>query len=415
MCAFEGSVFSDKWSDSIYNEQYWWNRPDCSTGKCGAKALSFSNKCWGCMTSRERKRYRKNLLIRHRDGESLRGLNLVEVDLAGADMFGVHLEGSDMREANLEGCDLRNSNLIGVDLQNANLRGADMGWVNLKGAYLWNVHLEGADLRNACLEGAYLRYAYLQGTNFLKADLRGADLSYARVGRDVGEQRHLPEKTSEGASGENSMSKPIGRGDMRVTDLMGVKYNVHTRVFLYPLFTVGWFFRWLWKKISGGELPERLALTSFRKTEFTGVNTTELDPSKNIKLLTDIKYQQALFEFKSRSWFNRRIVYPLWGLTSYFGESLQLWLFWMVFIVWVFGLVFANNPDFILPAGERFSNPFEPYYTSAVIFIPLGMISFVPKSLAGQILVIIEVVLGFIMFASLVSFFANKFVRRERT
>ena len=71
---------------------------------------------------------------------------------------------------------LRGVNLMGIDLQDANLMGADLGAVSFVGA-----RLRGADFRGANLCGADFRRGYH------KSHLRGADFKRANLWGCVGD------------------------------------------------------------------------------------------------------------------------------------------------------------------------------------------------------------------------------------
>ncbi len=100
-----------------------------------------------------------------------RGMNLIDVDLAGTDLCGTFLAGADLRGAGLAAADLS-----GCYLRRADLRGAD-----LRGARLAQAFIGGADLRGADLREADLSRADLRGTSLVGADLRGTILTGARL------------------------------------------------------------------------------------------------------------------------------------------------------------------------------------------------------------------------------------------
>jgi len=90
------------------------------------------------------------------------------------------LEGANLRTAHLKGADLPGAHLEGANLAIANLEGAHLRGTHLEGANLWRAHLEGANLEGANLEGADLG-AYLEDANLLEANLSGARLVLANL------------------------------------------------------------------------------------------------------------------------------------------------------------------------------------------------------------------------------------------
>lgn len=369
--------FAKYWGDAETNKEYWWNRPKCANEGCLEKALSYRDRCWGHLSGEERDNWRLELL----KNSDLKGLQLIKANFEGA-----NLEGAVLWEANLEGAVLWEAKLKGAYLGGANLEGADLKQANLKVAELRGSNLEGADLWRVKLEGADLDLA----------NLEGADLSYAKFGR----------------TGLIQKDNKIEYED--VTSISYITYNPHTRFYLYPFGLIKWGLKCAWNRLRGKEIPKTPTFTKYKKTKFIGVDTTDLDWSQHPQLIRDIHYQQFLYAFKNRKpkWFYR-LAYWLWGITSYFGESFLLWFFWMSLIVFGFGIVFTFYPHFILPQVEVFNNPFEPFYYSGLVFTSLGLGGLKLNSLWGQVLVLAEVMLGFIMLGSLVSFFANKFVRRD--
>ena len=63
--------------------------------------------------------------------------------------------------------------------------------------------------------------------------------------------------------------------------------------------------------------------------------------------------------------------------------------------------------------GNEIKTFTDGFYLSGLVFTSLGLGSFVPANDAAKWWILAEVMLGFIMLGSLVSFFANKFVRRD--
>ncbi len=100
----------------------------------------------------------------------------------------IWLQGADLEEANLQGAELREANLQGAKLYGANLQGAGLYKANLQGADLWEVNLQGASLSKANLQGVELLLANLQGASFEEAELQGANLRHANLrGADLWE------------------------------------------------------------------------------------------------------------------------------------------------------------------------------------------------------------------------------------
>lgn len=150
--------------------------------------------------------------VGHRACADLRGLDLLQADLAGADLHGSNLAGVRLTQADLMGADLRGADLRGAVLGQADLTGADLQGANLTGAYLVQadltdadlrgavltdakaiqVVLNGADLRGADLRGVMMPQASLDGADLRAADVTGAEMSQAETGNAIGLPTPLP-------------------------------------------------------------------------------------------------------------------------------------------------------------------------------------------------------------------------------
>ncbi|MCP4746485.1 MAG: hypothetical protein GY874_10170 [Desulfobacteraceae bacterium] len=119
-------------------------------------------------------------------GADLSGAKLQEAKLSFAELQGAWLNGTNLQEADLSGAKLQGADLSGAKLQEAKLsfaelQGAWLNRTNLQGANLWKAKLQGADLSGANLQGANLRDANLQKANLRDANLQGANLRDANL------------------------------------------------------------------------------------------------------------------------------------------------------------------------------------------------------------------------------------------
>ena len=115
-----------------------------------------------------------------------------------------------------------------------------------------------------------------------------------------------------------------------------------------------------------------------------------------------------LEEFK----FRHPIAYFFWKILANCGRSMLLWAAWSLAIAIGFGLKFMQmGPE----AFELRHVPtkFSFFYYSIVTFTTLGFGDITPKTLTTEILVTIEVILGYIMLGGLISILANKLARRS--
>jgi len=104
-----------------------------------------------------------------------------EICLQKADLRDAHLENAELYKANLVNADLYKAHLVNADLTYAHLENANLSEAYLEKASLIEVHLENAELDRANLQGAKLWGANLQKANFTDARLQGTILSRANL------------------------------------------------------------------------------------------------------------------------------------------------------------------------------------------------------------------------------------------
>lgn len=116
-----------------------------------------------------------------RNGVSLLGVDMSEMDLSGLSFHGCDLTNVDLFHAELEGTDLQSAILDGTNLEAVNLRGAILRRASLMGA-----NLADADLRGAQLLGADLRTTNTAGVRgVMRVELLGHPALAYRVAGEV--------------------------------------------------------------------------------------------------------------------------------------------------------------------------------------------------------------------------------------
>ncbi|HNP34060.1 MAG TPA: pentapeptide repeat-containing protein, partial [Flavobacterium sp.] len=119
------------------------------------------------------------------------------------------------------------------------------------------------------------------------------------------------------------------------------------------------------------------------------------------------KDQNYLEEIKS-SGFRGKILFTLWNIIADCGRTPYRWLLWSSIIIFSFGALYSTYP--LINDGNH--TPFTPYYFSIVTFTTLGFGDVAPINLAGEILVALEVVIGYVMMGGLISIIATIIARR---
>jgi hypothetical protein len=100
----------------------------------------------------------------------------------------------------------------------------------------------------------------------------------------------------------------------------------------------------------------------------------------------------------------------LWGLTDY-GRSFMSVVVLASMLICSFGAAYAHRPDMI--SSPRCPTPFTPYYFSIVTYTTLGFGDVRPNNMAGEILVSMEVVLGYVTLGLLLAVLGDRIARRS--
>jgi len=116
--------------------------------------------------------------------------------------------------------------------------------------------------------------------------------------------------------------------------------------------------------------------------------------------------------------------YNLWNISCKYGTNLTRWLIVTLTIIIFFGLLYGQygtssnekiqflmevvKPNIDISVND---NPFSPFYFSAVTFTTLGYGDISPSNLSGQIISVIEVLIGYLMLGGLLSVFSKKIIR----
>ncbi len=294
-------------------------------------------------------------------GQDLSNLDLSGADLSGADLTGAKLINTTLVGAKLFGSTLDGAHLLGADLTKADLTeakasGAILGGVKLDDATLFGANLDGATLSESSLERADLRSATFRGTR-----LRGANLEHAEL-------------RSCDLSGADLSGARVGGADFGDATLREATFR---------------------------------GIRGFQDAHWIGVDISAVDFTGAYALRRTIMDDNYLNEFKTASR-TSGFVYLLWKLTSDCGRSLARWALVTCAMAVMFGLAYTTVA---LDYGD-YETSLSPFYFSVVTLTTLGYGDVLPASLGAQIVVLAEVVVGYIMLGGLLSIFATKMGRR---
>lgn len=289
-------------------------------------------------------------------GATLEGADLTDANLADADLTGASLRGACLHGASLEGARLLHCDLREADLSSTRARGATFGGAKLDGAALFGSDFTNASLSQASLKGSDARTTQFGGCRFVGADLQGADLSRADLtGGDLTDAK-LHETILHDA-------------DLSETKLRGIR---------------------------GSDRADWIGAT-FTTADFTGAYLARREAID----------QNYLHEFRMRGTLHR-ILYRVWWATSDCGRSFLRWGVWTL----LFALLFGGLYQFVDIDYGGNEHAISSIYFSVVTLTTLGYGDVLPASQPAQIVVIIQVVLGYVMLGGLLSIFAGKMGRR---
>jgi len=287
--------------------------------------------------------------------------DLARADLQNSDLTTANLQQATLTEANLQKAELEGANLQRADLQRANLRMADLRWARLEDANLQTAAMEQANMMGAELEGASLLAANLDEANLEGADLKGAVFESASI------------------AGSN-----LSYARVEGTSFRGVS----------------------WRPKGGGR-PDPDLYTSF---DVRGLQHS--DPLFD-EFVSESESIRRTYEATRRSAMGR-FLFRMWGLTSDYGRGLGRWLFACCLVMGFFAALFSvcdfcvRTPIVSLKHG-RTPTPLTHLYFSVVTFSTLGFGDVTPCHWAGELAVMIEVFIGYLMLGWLVSQLGARF------
>jgi uncharacterized protein YjbI with pentapeptide repeats len=261
----------------------------------------------------------------------------------------------------LDSANLNRAKLESAWLQRSYIRGAILR-AYLRGAKLWHAHLEGTDLWRAHIENADFYGAYLQGAHFSVAQVDGQTL--------IAECKVDKHTDFAGVALSNACVEP---GLQQL-----LEYNVR---------------RLGWKK-----WYHNLPRLDWRRNE---------PPCKDYDLPTEDKlpiWQHIL---------KRGLVWPVWLFWSIsdYGRSTGRIVASSCGVAAIFAVVYWLWPGCIVVGGQigNVHGFMHALYLSVMVMIGTGDISASPDRVLGQVLLVLQVILGYVLLAALVTRFAILF------
>lgn len=254
-----------------------------------------------------------------------------------------------------------------------------------------NANCEYSDFTDSVIEKSYFIGTNLKNTIFRKSDLTGSDIRKSK----------------------------LQNADFRGAILTGITWHDSLQM--------------IWNKVGKHTIGFNfLILPSFVYKNTPGISNTKISTAEfanSEHLEKFIKDEQFIQEYylDAQQYQIMKYIVKIWGITSDYGRSLFRWFTLSFFLMIAFGLVYD---DFLCPIWlydplANFLSTLDPkieinsvdtwlspYYFSIVTFTTLGFGDVIPKNLAAQLWIVVEVIIGYIMLGGLISLFANKLARR---
>lgn len=303
----------------------------------------------------------------------------------------IHHVRADLAGYDFSGCDLRRIDFTGAHLADAIFVGAD-----LTGAILDDVHGEGADFSRASLAGASLRRGHFSHAVFVGADLTDADATAAFLdeveftgaklcGANFSVARLQATRWNEAdLSGADLRRADLTRADLAEVTVRRARFDD--------------------ADLTNARLSR---VAGFRQASWLGVDAAALDRRGACFVHDFIEDQNFLTEYRSQGW-SYEWAYRLWWLTSDCGRSVVRWGLCSGVLAMLFALAYAQvGVDY----GQH-ATALSPLYFSVVTLTTLGFGDAVPATVAAQVVVMCEVILGYVMLGGLLSLISNKLSRR---
>ena len=326
----------------------------------------------------------------------LEGAMLNEARLAGADLWGAQLKTAMAYEADLQGACLAGADLEEATLAAARLDGANLQWATLQGAYLLMARLDRAALCRAALQRADLSKASLEGADLSEAHLEGAVLNEARLRGAKAVAAHLENTQFIRADlDEANLSYAYLEGaDLRGTSLKGAHFTAAT--------------------VAGGTLIWSAAID--RRTDFTGVGLDSARVEPGLKQLLEFNVRCLAWNQWCRrgTWWERALKTAsvrLFWMASNYGHSTSRIVVVFAALSCLFAGIYTAWPGLLEASGGQVRGFVHALYFSVITMTTLGFgdIHANPESWAGQALLIVQVMLGYILLGALVTRFAVLF------
>ena len=323
------------------------------------------------------------------EGAWLEAANFTRANLAGAHLEGAYLSRGNLQEsilsrAHLQEAQLEDALMQGADLRNSELQHAQCYFSQMSEVKLCGAILHGTIFENAKMSSANLNDSELQRAKLINTNLRGAQLLYVNIDGASFDYSCLSDAQLTISSLDiNTSFKDTNLSNCMVSITSNIDQETAIQVLAQGIVYNAQFA----DPVFGRKVRDQAWLNKWLH---------------NIKLLKGkqrCKYRCMRFW----EWF--------WRESSDYGRSMGRWIIWSLFFMVFFSLIYKFFPE-----GLHYDNGdrrLTPLYFSIVTFTTLGFGDVSPQQWWSELIVALEVVLGYVNLGGLISIFATKVARRN--
>jgi uncharacterized protein YjbI with pentapeptide repeats len=327
-----------------------------------------------------------------KERQNLKGLKFTDLDLSRLDLSGFDFSECEMSRCNLSKAKCPSANFDGATLYKAKLDEGEFLGATFRGANLSGCSAKKSGFGMSVITSASFFDADLEDATFVEAQVLQSDFRAAKLSRSRFFGAYLDQSDFSQAD--------LSDSDLRETNVEGASFNNAI--------------------LKGAQLRD---MRSYSKVNWIGTDIREIDFSGAYLVRRHVIDENFLYEFRNQSKFSE-YVYHLWKWTSDCGRSMTRWGGFLIFNVLLFAFIYWAM-DAWMPPAEPFVSHLEkigegglpggfvPYlYYSVVTFTTLGYGDVVPQTVAGQIVLIIHISIGYLGLGALLSILATKFASR---
>lgn len=326
------------------------------------------------------------------DCKNLKGLKLTDQDLSGLDLAGFDFSDCEMSRCNLFQAKCPSANFDGATLYKAKLDEGEFLGATFKGANLSGCSAKKSGFGMSVISSANFFDANLEDATFVETQVIQSDFRAAKLDRSRFFGADLKQSDFSQAELKDS--------DLRETNVEGVSfYNA---------------------SLQRSQLRD---IRNFKSANWIGTDIRDIDFSGAYLVRRHVIDENFLYEFRHQDNLHR-FLYWGWNITSKCGRSMTRWGLFLALNILFFSCVYWAMDQWMTPVGldshlkgiggdSGLPGGFIPYlYFSVVTFTTLGFGDVSPVTVAGQVVLITHITIGYLGLGALLSILATKFASR---